>query len=274
MRTQNKEKFKVIFNPRTQIGYTYPQPAELAEYYKDTYWNSPSLFGKLKDASFKIFQKRRIGWLRMYGRGTKILDVGSGEAVFGNSIKKDYQVTNIEPVKSAVKNSDVLKLNFLNWKIKQKFDCVCFWESLEHTPTPKNYLKKAGKLLNPGGIILIEYPRFNSLESRLFGKYWFHQDLPRHLSHLTDDGLKRLLVKTGFGKIRFLPVMALEYAPWGFMASLLALVGINTSDSIKRSANLMVLVLVLPALFVSVAIEIILFALGESPIGFIKAEKK
>lgn len=268
-----KEEFKTTFDQQTQMGYTSPQPTDLNLYYKDTYWDSDTLIGLLKRAVFNFYQKRRVRWLKMYCRGKNVLDIGSGEANFSKSIKQDYEVINIEPVGSGVKNPDVSKLDFLTWRTRQKFDCICFWESLEHTPSPEKYLKKAYRLLGHGGIVLIEYPRFDSFESRLFGKFWFHRDLPRHLSHLTGKGLKKLLFKSDFRKIKLSKVLALEYAPWGFMASILTFLGTDLSNSIKRSTNLVAFILIMPVLFLTTIIELILFALGESPIGFVKAEK-
>src|SRR3989338_2097354 len=87
----------------------------------------------------------------------------------------------------------LFKLRVLR-RLLQKSDMIVFWESLEHTPAPEKYIRKAFRLLSDRGFILVEYPRFECLESKIFGKFWYHLDLPRHLAHFTDVGLRRLML--------------------------------------------------------------------------------
>src|SRR3989339_475582 len=268
-----QRKFIINFDQKLQIGFTYPIPLHIEKYYSNNYWVSKNLLGNIKKTVFNIFQKRRVNWIIKSFSNGKILDVGSGEANYYKNLPKKYSVTNIEPIGSKVKNPSVLKLNLLKWDTKNKFDCICFWESLEHTSNPIKYINKAYNLLNKNGYIFIEYPKYNCLESKLFGKYWFHQDLPRHLSHLTDKGLKLILKTSGFKKIKVDKVFSFEYAPWGFMASILNYLKINLTDNIKTNGNLIIFILLTPLLFLSIIIEIVLYIFNKSPIGMISAKK-
>jgi SAM-dependent methyltransferase len=270
---QKEKKFTITFDKNLQIGFTKPIPLHIEKYYSNNYWVSNNLLGNIKKFIFFIFQKRRINWIVKYVSKGKILDIGSGEANYYEGLSKKYLVTNIEPTKSKVINPSVLKLNFLKWNTKNKFDCICFWESLEHTSNPVRYINKAYKLLNKDGYIFIEYPRFNCFESKLFNKYWFHQDLPRHLSHLTDKGLELILKTSGFNEIKFDKVFSFEYAPWGFMASILNYFKINLTDNLKVNGNLIIFILLTPLFFLSIIIEIVLYIFNESPIGMISAKK-
>ena len=266
--------FSVYFCSRCGNGFTIPVPKNPEKYYPENYWESPGIIGKIKMVVFGIFQKRRVYWITGAVSHGVILDVGSGEASFAKSLPDKYRVVSVEPLGSKVENKAVLKKNFPTWDTVNKFDGICFWESLEHTSLPQKYLEKANSLLNKNGKVFIEFPRFNSPESKLFGKNWFHLDVPRHLAHLTDDGVAKLLDRSGFNNIKVEGVSAFEYAPWGFAASLLNLFGYDMTAGAKKSGKYLILFLLLPIFAISIIIELFLWLVGESPIGLATAEKK
>jgi SAM-dependent methyltransferase len=268
------DSFSVYFCSRCGNGFTFPIPKNPEKYYSENYWDSPGIIGKIKTTIFGIFQKRRVCWVTRTIPHGAILDIGSGEAEFAKSLPDKYRVVSIEPPRSRVVNKAVLKKDFLTWDIGNRFDGICFWESLEHTSQPQKYLEKAGKLLNKNGKIFIEFPRFNSLESKLFGKNWFYLDVTRHLTHLTDGGIVKLLERSSFKNIRIESVPAFEYAPWGFTASLLNLFGYDITAKSKKSGKYLILFLLLPTFAISIIIEVFLWLAGGSPVGLATAEKK
>lgn len=272
-----ESKFSIYFCTNCSNGFTYPKPKHIEKYYHSQYWTSLNTVGSLKNFIFYILQKRRIKWVMNTLPKGEILDVGSGEGIFAASLPKTYKVASVEPITSKVKNKSVIKMNLLSWKTNKKFDAICFWESLEHTPYPQEYLKKAYRLLNNNGKIFIEFPRYNCLESKLFGKNWFHLDLPRHLNHLTNQGIIILLEKSGFKNVNVQGISAFDYTPWGLTASLLNCIGKGTADSIKKSnkksKNLFLFILLIPITLFFVIIEIILFFINQSPIALAVAEK-
>lgn len=269
-----RSKFDIYFCSNCFNGFTYPKPLHIENYYHNQYWTSSNIVGNFKKFIFYIFQKRRAAWIINGVPGGKILDVGSGEGDFATSLPKTYKVDSLEPAGSKVKNKSIIKMDLLKWRTNKKFDAICFWESLEHTPYPEEYLKKAYKLLNNNGRIFIEFPRYNSLESKVFGKNWFHLDLPRHLTHLTDKGIIILLKRSGFKNVKVKSVSSFDYAPWGFTASLMNCAGKDTTDHLKKSGNLFLLILLAPLTLLSIIIEIILFFLNQSPIELAVAEKE
>lgn len=268
-----KSKFNIYFCSNCFNGFTYPRPLHIENYYHERYWTSSNILGCFKNFIFYIFQKRRVAWIINSLPGGKILDVGSGEGIFAASLPKTYKVDSLEPPGSKVKNKSIIKMDLLKWTTNKKFDAICFWESLEHMPCPEEYLKKAYKLLNKNGKLFIEFPRFNSLESKLFGKNWFHLDTPRHLAHLTDKGIIILLKRSGFKNAEVKNVASLDYAPWGITASLLNCFKGDTTDYIKKSGNFFLIILLAPLTLLSVIVELILLLISQSPIGLAIAEK-
>lgn len=81
------------------------------------------------------------------------------------------------------------------------FDVVMFNHSLEHVYNPIDSLREAHRILKPGGALLITIPNADSFEAHVFGKWWVHWDVPRHLYHFTRSTMSQALLKTGFQRI-------------------------------------------------------------------------
>ena len=264
-------KFRIYFCGRCQIGFTYPRPPNLAGYYPGSYWGSPSFLGRLRGLIYSFFQFRRVRWLRKSIKGGKILDVGAGEANFGKSLAGQYQVSSIDAPFAKLANKKVLKIDFLSWRSRRKFDAVVFWESLEHTPEPEKYIRKAFSLLGKRGLMMVEYPRFDCLERKIFGKFWYHFDVPRHLVHFTDWGLRELMASNNLKIIDQRTVFAWEYTVGGLCASMSNFLGLPVLDFVRgRSWGL---ILALPLLILSMLIAPVSFIMGQSPIGLVIAKK-
>ncbi len=264
--------FDILFCKTCLTGFTSPVPKNLSKYYHTRYWLTPGILGNIKRIFFKIFQLRRRHWINYYLKGGEILDVGAGEGNFGRSLSSKFQVTSIDP-SSRIENKDVLRIDFLKWKVKRKFDAIVFWESLEHTPVPQKYLEKSSKLLKRGGFIFIEYPRFDCLESKIFRGFWFHLDPPRHLSHLTEKGIEIMLSRVNLAKYNHLTTSAFEYSIWGTVASILNLFNTERTDTLKYSSNIYILIFITPVAFFVVVFQLILRSINQSPIGLMVAKK-
>jgi SAM-dependent methyltransferase len=63
------------------------------------------------------------------------------------------------------------------------FDIIVFNQSIEHMPDPTAAIKTAIKSLSDDGVLIISVPNFASNERAVFGNYWRHIDVPRHLFH-------------------------------------------------------------------------------------------
>lgn len=242
-----------------QNGFLSPFPTNIDKYYPQNYWNYQGFLGIIRHMIFKFAQGRRKKFVKEFlKKGASILDVGSGEGNFGKTLGKEFEITNIEATFSKIKNKNVLKTDFLKWNTNKKFDAICFWESLEHVPSPQLYLEKAYKLLNKDGLVFIECPRYNGFESKIFGTDWFHLDIPRHFSHFTDQGLVTVLSRAGFSKVSQNPILALEYGPAGLFLSL-------------KNAFKIMFILLVPLLIPILIIELLT---GDYPIGLTVGRKE
>lgn len=266
-------EFQIYSCKKCLNGFTYPVPKNIAKYYNNSYWLPKGVLGILKKNVYHFFQLRRKYWIMDFLKKGRILDVGAGEAIFSNLLSKDFEVTSIDLPSAKIQNPDVIKTDFLTWKSKIRFDAIVFWESLEHTASPQEYIKKAASILNKGGYVFVEYPRADSLESRIFNRYWYHLDPPRHLSHLTPKGLENIFTKSKLKTVSNLGVPALEYTITGFIASILNLFPSRPIDFFRDSNNSIIIIILFPLIIISAFIEICFFIVGQSPIYLTVARK-
>lgn len=270
----DSNNFQIYFCQKCLNGFTFPVPKDISKYYNNSYWISKGFSGIFKDMIYQFFQARRKDWVVSLLKGGRILDVGSGEGIFAKKMKEEFNVTSIDTPSAKIKNPSVLKMDFMEFHPKNKFDAIVFWESLEHTVSPQKYISKAVSILKPGGYIFIEYPKSDSWEANIFRSRWFHLDPPRHLSHLTPEGINEILSRAKLTTMSHSGVPAFEYTVGGFVGSILNLVVSNPSNFLKNSKNLPFMVLLIPLVFIATFMEILFLILGQSPIYLTIAKKK
>jgi len=83
------------------------------------------------------------------------------------------------------------------------FDVVTMWHVLEHLHDPKRALRRVRRALRHDGVLIVAVPVLDSVDARLFGRYWSGYDVPRHLSTFSMATLSSMLVAAGFSSINF-----------------------------------------------------------------------
>jgi SAM-dependent methyltransferase len=78
------------------------------------------------------------------------------------------------------------------------FDAVTMFESLEHHRDPLEALRRALRLLKPGGVCVVEVPNWAGAWRRVFGSWWMPLLVPQHLYHFTPASLREAMVAAGF----------------------------------------------------------------------------
>lgn len=255
-------------------GFIYPVPKNLSNYYPKLYWQHLGRLSKVRVWLHNWLQKDRVNWLKKYLSYGEVLDVGSGEGIFGILLGKNFNVTNLEYPGAQVQNKTVIKKNFLYWNTSKRFDGIVFLESLEHVTNPKKYLEKAASLLKIDGYIFVEYPRFSSLESKILGKYWLQRDVPRHLFHFTEEGLRNLANKINLKVIEQKGLMSYQYSPYCLLASFIQIVKLPSLNlRLGITKNLPTLLFLLIGTPLALILETIFYLAGESPLGLIVLRK-
>lgn len=169
--------------------------------------NRKSIFERIINyEAKKILRKAR----KIHPRARFLLDFGSGKGQFLYQAKELGWTglgieTAVERGTFAREKYQVAVLNdFYQRGIVQNgnFDFITLNHVLEHLPDPMILVSELlENNLAPNGLVYIEVPRSDSWQTKLAGRDWMHWDIPKHLTHWTEDGLEKEFSKIGFQKI-------------------------------------------------------------------------
>ncbi len=82
---------------------------------------------------------------------------------------------------------------FENPQNNNQFELLIMSHVLEHLYEPSLMVVKLSRLVVPGGKMVIRVPDADSIESKIFGKYWRGLEVPRHIQHFCKDSILKLL---------------------------------------------------------------------------------
>jgi SAM-dependent methyltransferase len=108
----------------------------------------------------------------------KLLEIGSYCGIFLNRIRADgWETTGLEPDRAAADYARAkYGLNIINGILPnpaladQSFDAVVLLHVIEHMPDPSENIRDIHRVLKPGGVLVVETPRFDSLMFKLLGR--------------------------------------------------------------------------------------------------------
>ena len=142
--------------------------------------------------------------------------------MLGTELSKETASYAVEAYSLKVLTGDLVKHQLPG----ESLDAININQVLEHLKNPAEVLIECRRLLRRGGLLVISVPDFQSLQFTVGKENWFLLDLPCHLFHFTEKGLKDLLKKNGF-HIRRVKRFNREYSPFGWLQTLLNVSGIR-----------------------------------------------
>jgi SAM-dependent methyltransferase len=186
----------------------------LQYYYPEDYASHAKLV-KHEQGALRQLDKRYGPWKRLraverFQPGGHMLEVGCGTGQFLEEALRSghWQVTGVEPSPHAASYTrealqiPVIQEQFSHADLPEStFDAVVFWNVFEHLYHPIADLRKARRLLKPGGWVVIGLPNIESWEQRLFKQYWVGWDQPRHLYLFPQKTLRSILETEGFERV-------------------------------------------------------------------------
>jgi 2-polyprenyl-3-methyl-5-hydroxy-6-metoxy-1,4-benzoquinol methylase len=154
-------------------------------------------------------RKRCRAVTRHVPRG-RLLDVGCATGAFLSEMKRQpgWMVTGIEPSPVAARYvRDEVGVDVVQGVLNDapfapaSFDAITMWDVLEHVYDPRAVLAQVARLLRPGGVFVANHPNLDSIDRRVFGKFWLGYELPRHLYLFPTDLLRRMMAEHGLREV-------------------------------------------------------------------------
>jgi SAM-dependent methyltransferase len=151
---------------------------------------------------------------KRYPQRGKLLEVGSGLGYLLDYFKKDgWATTGVEPNRGMCRYAQkVLGVDAIPEILPDakfadaSFDAVLMMHVIEHVPDPTDTLAEIHRVLRPGGTLVMETPRYDTLTFKLLGRRERSVSCDGHIYFFTSDTLARIATKTGYSVIRQDPV--------------------------------------------------------------------
>ena len=200
-----KERFRYLACSKCALVFLETVPENLGRYYPKGYHAIPRVVSDL-DGSLDA-ERHKVELVQRFSSGLRLLEIGPSFGAFSLLAKRSgFDVAAVELDSDCCKflreavgievheESDVPK--FLD--SGEKFDAICLWHSLEHMPDPWAVMDRIRGALHTGGSLFVATPNPDSLQFKLFGRYWLHLDAPRHVQLIPFEVLKRRQERNGF----------------------------------------------------------------------------
>jgi len=235
---KNGKTYNISECAECRIAVTHPFPSgdELARLYSCGNYrtNQGKRFGNLIESLIHLGRLIKRGRITKHIKPGRILDIGCGRGLFLDVMRRGgWSVLGTELSKetasyaSEVYDLEVLTGDLIKHQLPgESLDAININQVLEHLKNPAEVLTECRRLLRKGGLLVISVPDLRSLQFTVGKENWFLLDLPCHLFHFTEEGLKGLLKKNGF-HIRRIKRFNREYSPFGWLQTLLNVSGIR-----------------------------------------------
>jgi ubiquinone/menaquinone biosynthesis C-methylase UbiE len=138
------------------------------------------------------------------GNGRSLLDVGAYIGVFVEvAAAAGWQAMGVEPSDWAAAEAQKRGLQVIGGTQDapelngRQFDLITMWDVIEHVDDPAAEMKKAYRLLKPGGWLVVHTMDVSSLTARLMGSRWpWYMDM--HVHYFSRQTMKQMLNQAGF----------------------------------------------------------------------------
>lgn len=173
--------------------------------YKNTADKEFARYNSERCETFEINFKRVLKYIKIDNKKDfRILDIGTGGGAFLIALKKlGFKATGIEPSRWLVNQAkkkykiDIIQGTIENYKIKKKYDLICFWDVFEHVIDLNLTLKICKNLLKKKGFLLFNLPDHGSLARKVLRSNWpFYLNV--HLYYFEKQTIKKLLRNYNF----------------------------------------------------------------------------
>ena len=217
----SKDEFNLVKCKNCGLVYLNPRPdnVEIKKYYPQLkYYN---IYKKNLSSLLSNFSLTRlINNIKKYKKKGRLLDIGYGDGsflykvqnegfeVFGSDISSEaFEIVN----KKLGFNKNIFNCELEDCKFPNNyFDVITLCHVLEHLPDPKKTLYEIEKKIKDDGILIVSVPNIDCFVFKVFKRFWFSLDTPRHYYHFSYNTIYKILKLTGF------KVIKISYPPMNF----------------------------------------------------------
>lgn len=147
----------------------------------------------------------RLGYLRPWATGGRLLDVGAaGGAFVAEASAGGFRASGIEPVPSFARLArDELGADVITGSLGQVeldpdgYDVISMWHVLEHIPRPVGALRTLEGALHDGGVLAVEVPNAGSEMAARLGPDWGSLEAGVHVCQFGPQSLRLALEGAG-----------------------------------------------------------------------------
>jgi len=190
-------------NPRAQ-----PPDCESIQGYDPNYFPKHELRAKFEKEALQVQDYAKVrGFLNSnYSQKGSLIEIGSSFGYLLNSFKKDgWQVQGIEPLKIGCQYTETefgikaVPVTLEEAHLEENsVDIVIMLHVIEHVPSPSSTLREIFRVLKPGGLLVLETPRYDTWMFKLLGKRERSLSCDGHIYFFTTDTLRNLAKQIGF----------------------------------------------------------------------------
>jgi SAM-dependent methyltransferase len=205
-----RERFELARCPAcgTAVTLDSPPPERAGALYEGGAYDTPARAAdRLLEPLRRLADADRMRFLRGLPPGAPVLELGAGDGRLVAWMRAaGLEARGVEPSASARRRALARGVELSAEEPEPPAAgsdrAVVLWHVLEHLPDPAAALLGARRRLAPSGRLIVAVPNLASLQARIGGDRWFHQDVPRHRLHLTPAGITALLARCGFDRPR------------------------------------------------------------------------
>ncbi|MDL1913942.1 MAG: class I SAM-dependent methyltransferase [Bergeyella sp.] len=201
-----KEIFEIKDTEIPGIKKTFPVPEDLKKYYKtEKYISHYQEKKSIKNILYKGIQRINNNFKskiisEILPKKSKILDYGSGSGNFIKHIEEKYHAYAYEPNEKAKKTGinkakNTRYIKNIEEIPNEHLDCITLWHVLEHIEKKEEILKVFYTKLRKEGYLIIALPNYSSYDAKKYKEYWAAYDVPRHIWHISREGMKNMIEK-------------------------------------------------------------------------------